>query len=105
VAVNPTDEVTQLPDRLNIFKPPVPDDGEYERLLQLFLELRDMLGQSVPATILRDWEARTSRELDPHEIDLLFARPLPDIFETSTLPAERCDNLRRILLRRKGLRV
>lgn len=103
---NSGDGVSQLPDRLNILKPPHSGNQEgYQRLLELLLELKKIIEKKVPASTMRRWEARARVDLEPHEVDLLFARPDHDGFDTSVLPGERYENLRRILLRRKGLRA
>ncbi|MCF6370903.1 hypothetical protein [Rhizobium halophilum] len=101
---DPHDVAPQLPDRLNILKSPVSGDKEgYERLLSLLLELKAMMRQKISPATLREWEGRARLSLDSNEVDLLFARPDHDDFDMSALPGERYENLRRILLRRKGL--
>lgn len=95
-----------LPDRLNILKPPRLGDLEsYQRLLDLLLELEELKGTEISAAALRRWEARARVHLQPQEIDLLFLRPEDEGFSPSALPEERCLNLRKILLRRKGVPV
>lgn len=103
---NSGDGASQLPERLDIMKPPLSGDQEgYQRLLDLLLELKQMLGARVAASTIREWETRAGVDLEPHEVDLLFARPDHNDFDPSVLPRERYENLRRILLRRKGLRA
>lgn len=95
-----------LPDRLNIRKPPHIGNGEsYQHLLDLLLELEEMRREEISAAAMRKWEVRARAHLEPQEIDHLFLRPEGDGFSPSDLPEERYLNLRKILLRRKGIAI
>lgn len=99
-----------LPDvrspRLDLRQPPAnPADARgYVQLVSLLQDLGRRLDQGqIARSELREWERSVAKSLRETELDALMFVPEEDEFDLTRLPHQRWENLRSILLRRKGL--
>jgi hypothetical protein len=96
---------TGLPPKLDLRRPP---EGRAGRHYLRLLYLLDMLGAAIDAkevdrTWVRSWERAVLDLLQGREIDVLMQAPDAAEFSLADLPHQRWLNLRRLLMRRKGL--
>lgn len=95
--------------KLDLNQPPARKEAAagYAELVDLLESLARQLDKEgiISVSRLRAWEGRVLAHLLDREIDMFVSRPEEDdTFDSSGLAEHRWQNLRRILLRRKGVR-